>query len=101
MAHSMGRVRVRVRGCGRGLWSCAKFADLVGMQADRAEDRTRMAKVVQIAKNLSILQILTLLNSSPKEDVSTLPPVKPRGGEVYLYEAQENPDIKKGNLILT
>ena len=82
--------------------SCAKFADLAGMQADRAENRPRMAKVVQIPKNLSIPQILTLLKSPPKEDVSTLPsPVKPRGGEVYLYEAQDNPDIKKSNLILT
>ena len=58
-----------------------------------------MAKVVQIAKNLSIPQIVTLLKSPPKDDVSTLPPVKPRGGEVYLYEAQEDPDIKKGKLI--
>ena len=25
-------------------------------------------------------------------------PVKPRGGEVYLYQAKEDPDTKKGRL---
>lgn len=55
-----------------------------------------MAKVVQIAKNLSIPHVVALLKSPPSDDLSTLPPVKPRGGEVYLYQAQEDPDIKKG-----
>ena len=57
-----------------------------------------MAKVVQIAKNLSIPHIVALLKSLPEDKLSTLPPVKPRGGEVYLYQAKEDPDTKKGRL---
>ena len=59
-----------------------------------------MAKVVQIAKNLSLSQIVTLLKSPAEDQLSSLPPVKPRGGEVYLFQAQQDPDAKKGRLSL-
>ena len=39
-----------------------------------------MAEVIQISR------IVALLKSPPEDNLSTLPPIKPRGGEVYLYQ---------------
>ena len=58
-----------------------------------------MAKIIEVAQNLPKSIIVRLLNSPPEDKVSILPPVKPKGGEVYLYQATE--ETKKGELDLT
>ena len=45
---------------------------------------------------LAISDVVSLLKKKPPEDrVSTLPPVKPKAGEIYLYKS--NTEEQKGS----
>ena len=44
---------------------------------------------------LNIGTVVNLLQNPPQSSISTLPPVKPKGGEVYVY-SDGGDDDKKG-----
>ena len=47
---------------------------------------------------LDIADVVKILQEPPENKVSTLPPVEPKGGEIYLYRS--NDDDTKGVFLL-
>ena len=55
-----------------------------------------MAKFQVSATALPITRIADLLRNPPDDGVTTLPPVKPKGGEIYIYKPKC--DTEKGEI---
>ena len=46
------------------------------------------------ATPLSVSEVVQLLKNPPEEAISTLPPAKPKGGEIYIYKDDDNANGK-------
>ena len=55
-----------------------------------------MATFQVSATALPITRIVDLLRNPPDDHVTTLPPVKPKGGEIYIYKPKC--DTEKGEI---
>ena len=65
---------------------------------DLNEEQMATALQVSVAV-LPLTKIVNLLENPPDDGISTLPPAKPKGGEVYLYKPRC--DTEKGINIAT
>ena len=45
---------------------------------------------------LEISEVACLLKNLPQEGICTLPPVKPKGGEVYVYRSDKKAEKAEG-----
>ena len=46
--------------------------------------------VFRVSKTpLGISEVVSLLQDPPLDKISTLPPVQPKGGEIYLYRSEQ------------
>ena len=48
-------------------------------------------------KPMTVTEVASLLEDLPEEKVSTLPPVRPKAGEIYIY--RPNKETEKGKWI--
>ena len=60
--------------------------------------RLRVEMSVQVFQNstspLPISEIAGILRAPPEEKLSTLPPCRPKAGEIYIYSSVNNPVLK-------
>ena len=52
-----------------------------------------MAKAPLCSRDLSIGKVLQLLQNPEESSICHLPPVKPKAGEIYLYEATNKESV--------
>ena len=77
-----------------------KGADFGGKVRSTACEVGMMSKSVVFrvsATPLAVSEVVQLLKNPPEEAISTLPPAKPKAGEIYIYK---NDDSANGNLVM-